>query len=66
VRADLTAQLAAANGMIRGLQEQAADLEADANELKHKLGASLDTIRHMESSAFWRARLLLNRLLRRR
>jgi SAM-dependent methyltransferase len=66
VRADLTAQLAAANRMIRGLQEQAADLEADANELKHKLGASLDTIRHMESSAFWRARLLLNRLMRRR
>lgn len=61
----LTASLAAANGMLRGLQEQSADLEADANELRQKLGASLDTIRHMESSVFWRARILLNRVLRR-
>ena len=61
----LTASLAAANGMLRGLQEQAADLEADANELRQKLGASLDTIRNMETSIFWRARKLMNRLLRR-
>jgi SAM-dependent methyltransferase len=66
VRAELTASLAAANGMIHALQEQAADLEADTNELRQKLGASLDTIRHMESSVFWRARIGLNRLLRRR
>jgi SAM-dependent methyltransferase len=58
----LTASLAAANGMLRGLQEQSADLEADANELRQKLGASLDTIRHMETSIFWRARKLVNRL----
>ena len=61
----LTASLAATNGMLRGLQEQSAELEADANELRQKLGASLDTIRHMEISIFWRARKLLNRLLRR-
>jgi SAM-dependent methyltransferase len=63
--AQLGQSLAAANGMIRGLQEQAADLEADANELRQKLGGSLDTIRHMETSIFWRARKLVNRLLRR-
>ena len=64
--AQLGQSLAAANGMIRGLQEQSTDLEADANELRQKLGGSLDTIRHMETSIFWRARKTLNRLLRRR
>jgi SAM-dependent methyltransferase len=62
---EVTASLATANHMVHDLQEQAADLEADANELRQKLGGSLDTIRHMETSAFWRARILLNRLLRR-
>ena len=61
----LAASLTAANGMLRGLQEQSADLEADANELRQKLAASLDTIRHMETSVFWRARNFINRLLRR-
>lgn len=41
------------------------DLEADANEARQKLAGALDRIRHMEMSAFWRARRLLNRLLRR-
>lgn len=62
---NLTGEVATANRMVYELQEQAADLEADANELRQKLGGALDTIRHMESSVFWRARLLLNRLLRR-
>jgi SAM-dependent methyltransferase len=42
------------------------DLEADANEARQKLAGALDTIRHMEMSAFWRLRRILNRLLRRR
>jgi SAM-dependent methyltransferase len=42
-----------------------ADLKADNHELQLKLGAALDTIRQMERSAFWRARRLLNRILRR-
>jgi hypothetical protein len=42
-----------------------ADLKADSHELKLKLGAALETIRQMERSAFWRARRLLNRILRR-
>jgi SAM-dependent methyltransferase len=62
----LVADLARVNGMARDLQVRTADLEADTNDLRQKLGASLDTIRHMESSVFWRARLLFNRLLRRR
>lgn len=61
VEADLTR----VNTMARDLQIENADLEAEANELRQKLGSSLDTIRHMESSAFWRARRLINRLLRR-
>jgi SAM-dependent methyltransferase len=40
-----------------------ADLKADSHELKIKLGAALDTIRHMEASAFWRLRRLVNRIL---
>ncbi len=64
-QAQLTASLATANGMVHDLQVETADLEADANELRQKLGGSLDTIRHMESSVFWRARNLVNRLLRR-
>jgi SAM-dependent methyltransferase len=42
-----------------------ADRKADNHELQLKLGAALDTIRQMERSAFWRARRLLNRILRR-
>jgi cyclopropane fatty-acyl-phospholipid synthase-like methyltransferase len=42
-----------------------ADLKADNHELKLKLAAALDTIQHMETSAFWRVRGLLNKLLRR-
>jgi SAM-dependent methyltransferase len=61
----LTGEVAAANRMVYEMQEQTADLEADTNELRQKLGGALDTIRHMESSIFWRARRLLNRLLRR-
>ena len=40
-----------------------ADLKADSHELKIKLGAALDTIRHMEASIFWRLRRLVNRVL---
>ena len=65
VETTLVADLARVNGMARDLQVQTADLEADTNELREKLAASLDTIRHMESSVFWRARKAVNRLLRR-
>ena len=65
VEQELVADLARVNGMARDLQIQTADLDADGNDLRQKLGASLDTIRHMESSAFWRARNAINRLLRR-
>jgi SAM-dependent methyltransferase len=47
------------------LQLLRGDLEADANEARQKLTAALDTIRHMEMSAFWRARRLMRKLLRR-
>jgi len=65
VETGLVAELARVNTMARDLQIENADLETDTNELRQKLGASLDTIRQMERSVFWRARLLLNRLLRR-
>jgi hypothetical protein len=59
-------ELATMHHTVHELRALNGDLEADANDLHQKLGASLDTIRHMESSVFWRMRLLLNRLLRRR
>jgi cyclopropane fatty-acyl-phospholipid synthase-like methyltransferase len=50
---------------LRDLRLLRADLEADANEARQKLSGALDTIRHMEMSAFWRARLMMRKLLRR-
>jgi hypothetical protein len=62
---DADQALAAANTRIGALTEERDDAVADANETALKLGAALDTIRHMESSAFWRARRLINRILHR-
>jgi SAM-dependent methyltransferase len=50
---------------VRDLRLMRGDLEAEANEARQKLAGALTTIRAMESSAFWRARKLLNRILHR-
>jgi 2-polyprenyl-3-methyl-5-hydroxy-6-metoxy-1,4-benzoquinol methylase len=64
-RNDFEQQLSAAHAHIKALTIANEDLETDVNELRQKMGSALDTIRNMESSAFWRLRLAINRLLRR-
>jgi hypothetical protein len=50
---------------VRELRLMRGDLTADANEARQKLAGALSTIRAMESSAFWKVRRLLNRILNR-
>jgi len=50
---------------VRELRLMRGDLTADANEARQKLAGALSTIRAMESSVFWKARRMLNRILNR-
>ena len=48
---------------VRDLRQMRSDLDADASEARQKLAGALSTIRAMESSAFWRARRLVRKVL---